>query len=162
MADQSRRTVFFTIATFGWRAILTKILPCIEKYWIFVFLPILLCACVSAFVPSLANLPSGCINGPLTDQCIQDKSSELIAFYTKRLAIVTIVLATVSFIQGWLIYRQLKLAETEFNTSHRPKIRTRFFRPNIRDKATRIAVFFQIVNEGDTSAKITEVRTLGV
>jgi len=83
-------------------------------------------------------------------------SGAIIAFFTFTLWVSTRQQATLT--------RDIaKLSRDEFNATHRPKITTRFFRPNTTDPGVNfgenISVFFQIVNEGEADAKITAVGT---
>lgn len=122
---------------------------------------IFICLLAASFCPSLHSHGIYCPKGVSVDVCIQDFSAENVAYYTKILAYFTLGLVFVGIVQGCLIGFQINLAQQELNATHRPKIITRFFRPNVASRGSEefMDIYFYIVNEGDAKATITEIGT---
>lgn len=90
-----------------------------------------------------------------TKESVQDAAAETVAVYTEVLAWFTGVLAIVGGSQGYLLYRQIRLARDEFHATHRPRIRVRRivfdgYGPNALGPA-----FISVVNVGEGRAQIT-------
>jgi hypothetical protein len=82
--------------------------------------------------------------------------SDPVAYYTFWLTLFTAALAGVGLIQWNLIAKQIRLASDEFNATHRPKLRVRFF-PELPVPADeQLVVTYEVVNIGDAMATIVQ------
>lgn len=80
----------------------------------------------------------------------------LTAFSTGVIAVFTVVLAVVGFVQARLIRKSINLARQEFIATHRPKVIVRFIQGPSFDDDAREIIFVTVANVGINLAIIRE------
>jgi hypothetical protein len=113
---------------------------------------------VLVVAPAIENYPYQASSSAQANQeTPQEQSEETTADWTIVLGIFTGVLALISGIQGYLIYRQVNLGRDEFISSHRPKLRMRLLRIDPPEAGKPFKIYFTLANIGDTKAEIKKV-----
>lgn len=84
-------------------------------------------------------------------------TEDRLANYTEWLVVFTALLAFVSAVQGYFLYRSIDLARQEFAAVHRPRMifRGAYTWPD-GDPTEPVRVTFTLANAGDTDAKIIQ------
>ncbi len=102
--------------------------------------------------------PNGFYEGPSifirSVQWVEDRDTFVEAGSTAVIALFTIILAVVGICEIRLTRDALKLSRDEFISTHRPRLRVRAVRAVNADKPLPIQIQYEIVNVGDSDARI--------